>query len=103
MLDDLLVGRGGGVVAPESVERLRSPWRIAPQEVVPSEQGTDRPARGAAQAHHLVVFQHLRPKKRLEDTGGEGRVATAALARYGHVPSVILCVQHPPLFPLPSP
>src|SRR5215218_2695063 len=29
-VDDLLVGRGGGVVAPESVKRLRSPCRIAP-------------------------------------------------------------------------
>src|SRR5215211_26935 len=55
----LLVGRSGRVVPPEGLESLGRSSPVASQEVVPREQGADRSARGAAQAHHLVPFQLL--------------------------------------------
>jgi hypothetical protein len=92
-VDELLVGRGGGVVPPEGVERLRRPRPISSQQVVPREQGADRPAGGAAKTHHLVPFELLRPKELLEHPGRERRVAAAALARYGHPLTLTSCVQ----------
>ena len=68
---------------------------IVPQQVVPREQGADHPAGGAAKTHHLVPFQNLGPKRFLKHPSRERRVATAALARYGHLPTLTSWVQNP--------
>jgi hypothetical protein len=68
---------------------------------VPGEQRADRPARGAAEANHLVAFELLRAKEPLEHPSSESRVAPATLACYRYPLTLGSSIQSP--HPLVSP